>query len=602
MPGWGGKRFPPRRLAALSDVQLRWIRPLWMLVLVAAIALDIAGTVYVLRDAYDRDPVFHRFALSSSLDDDGLALVQAIPGHSAAPSVAENSRIVAIDGRPVPRDARLWDLAELLKTPDGKPVVLTMLGPDGERQVHRITPDARNAIEPADVAIPRDARIIARIALALITCLALIACATLLFLRRPRDPVALLFSFSFLLFAGCIDPPLNMWIANGFGAVFGIYTGLAWLCLVVGIAAFPDGRFNPPFVRWVLVLAPLSALPLMGDSIPLIVSTLIAFVFPLFLLLSHAIKYRRLEPGIERQQIKWAAFGFAAGLTMIAAATELADVLPSDSPRAPIYGLIVLGLFNAGFLAMVIGLLVSLIRFRLWEADQVISRSAVAAAVTLAVGIIWTLSTDLVKSGVEMTLGEENLGVATVASAILAAGIFAPTQAVAQRWAKKKFDGDNDRIRNLISRLAVWRTSETPEEIGMRSLSALAAAVHCSSAAIVLDTPHGRSVVASRDLEDSEQLAAPGAETAADDRFVINLPLEDEDGPIGQLLLGPRSDLNRYNSSQTAGIHKLAEPLAEAFRAAVKRAQHSDSVQRLLGSVEERLARLEGGGGGLSPA
>ena len=592
------QRFPPRRLAALSDAQLRWVRPLWFLVLVAAIALDIAGAAFVLRDAYDRDPAFHRFALASSIDDDGFALVEGLPGNPAAPPVTEPSRIVAIDGQPVPRDARLWDLADLLKKPAEKPVALTILGPDGQQRVHVVTPSSRYATEAAGaVAIPRDVRIGARMVISLATCLALMACATLLFLRRPRDPVALLFSFSFLLFAGSIDPPLNMWLSAGFSDAFGIYTGLAWLCLVIGIAAFPDGRFNPPFVRWILVVAPLTAIPVIDDDAPMIISVVLAFVLPLVLLVSHAIKYRRLEPGIERQQIKWAAFGFASGLVLLAAAVELADLLPKDSPNSPIYGLIVLVLFNAGFLAMALGLLISLIRFRLWEADQVISRSAVAAAVTLAVGILWTLSTDLVKTGVEMTLGEENLAVATVASAVLAAGIFAPTQALAQRWAKSKFDGDSDRIRNLISRLAVWRASETPEEIGMRSLSALAAAVHCSSAAIVLDTPHGRSVVASRDIEDGENLTG-----AADEKFVLNVPLEDEDGPIGQLLLGPRSDFNRYNSSQTAGIQKVAEPLAEAFRAAVKRAQHSEGVQRLLGSVEERLARLEGGGGGLSPA
>jgi hypothetical protein len=598
MARWGAHRFPPRRLAALSDAQLRWVRPLWFLVLVAAIVLDMAGAVFVLRDAYESDPAYHRFALASSIDDDGFALVEGLPGNPAAPPVTEPSRIVAIDGRPVPRDSRLWDLAEQLKKPAEKPVALTILGPDGEQRVHLVTPNPRYAIEAAGaVAIPREVRIWARIVVALITCSALIACAVLLFMRRPRDPVALLFSFSFLLFAGSIDPPLNMWLSAGYSDAFGIYTGLAWLCLVIGITAFPDGRFNPPFVRWILIVAPLCVIPVIDDDVPMIISTILAFGLPLALLLSQAIKYRRLEPGIERQQIKWAAFGFATGLVLLAAAVELADLLPTDAPQSPIYGLIVLGLFNAGFLAMVIGLLVSLLRFRLWEADQVISRSAVAAAVTLAVGILWTLSTDLVKTGVEMTLGEENLAVATVASAVLAAGIFAPTQALAQRWAKRKFDGDNDRIRNLISRLAVWRTSETPEEIGMRSLSALAAAVHCSSAAIVLDTPHGRSVVASRDIEDGESLARAGGE-----KFVLNVPLEDEDGPIGQLLLGPRSDLNRYNSSQTAGILKVAEPLAEAFRAAVKRAQHSDSVQRLLGSVEERLARLEGGGGGLSPA
>ena len=51
------------------------------------------------------------------------------------------------------------------------------------------------------------------LALALLTCATLITCAVLLFLRRPRDRVALLFSFAFLMFAAAIDPPLRMWLS-----------------------------------------------------------------------------------------------------------------------------------------------------------------------------------------------------------------------------------------------------------------------------------------------------------------------------------------------------------------------------------------------------
>jgi len=571
--------------------------------LAAAIVLDIAGGIFTYRDAYERDPWFARVGLASAYQNDGSVLVESNPG-SGTPTVEEGSRIVAVNGRTVARDTKVWALAKLLQVPDEQPVILIIEGPTGNRTLHRVTPVAVEALTAQEpLPIRRDARIATRLTISLLTCLALIACAILLFLRRPRDPVALLFSFSFLLFACSIDPPVNMWSAFGYGTVYYACILLAWICLVVGIAAFPDGRFVPGSMRWIMVAAPIAAIPLGVDAVPAWLQALIACALPLALLASTVAKYRRFDPGIERQQIKWAAFGFASGLCLLAAAMFLAEAIPYASPWLPLYALVVLVLFNGAFLAMVAGLLVSLIRFRLWEADRVISRSAVSAGVTLGVGIVWTLSMDLVKTAVEMTLGEENLPVATAAGAVLAAGIFAPTQALALRWAKRRFDGENNRIRNLISRLAVWRTSETPEEIGMRSLSALAAAVHCSSAAIVLDTPHGRTVVASRDLDDAERLADPGTAGEGVDQFVMHLPLEDEDGPIGQLLLGPRSDANRYSSSQVAALRKVSEPLAESLRAAVKRAQHSDSVHRLLGSVEERLARLEiGSGGGLTAA
>ena len=135
----------------------------------------------------------------------------------------------------------------------------------------------------------------------------------------------------------------------------------------------------------------------------------------------------------------------------------------------------------------------------------------------------------------------------------------------------------------------------------MRSLSALHAAVHCSCAAVLVDGARGLGLLASRDVERADALSEPGYEPARDSRFTMRLPLEDEDGPIGLLLVGPRSDLNRYNAAQLRGLADLTEPLAEALRAALKREQHAETVHLKLGSVEERLARLEQSGPKLSP-
>jgi hypothetical protein len=179
--------------------------------------------------------------------------------------------------------------------------------------------------------------------------------------------------------------------------------------------------------------------------------------------------------------------------------------------------------------------------------------------------------------------------------------VFAPTQALAMRWAKRRLEGDESRIEKLIGRLAVWRTTETPAEIGVRTLSALHAAVHCSAAAVLVDGPRGLGLLASRDVERADELGEPGYDPAKDPRFPMRLPLEDEDGPLGLLLVGPRSDLNRYNAAQLRGLGDLTEPLAETLRAALKREQHAETVHLKLGSVEERLARLEQSGPKLSP-
>jgi len=598
----GVPRFPPRRLAAVPERWMTGLRGLWFLLLAFAVVLDIAATVFVVRDTYRNDPQFNRLTLASQLESDGSVTVSTIQGLSGAPAVEPNSYITAIDGEPVARDTPVWTLANRLKARDGQILALSFEAPDGSKAIRSIEASDRYAAEVAETAtISRNTRFAIRMVLSLLTCATLIGCAVLLFLRRPQDPVAVLFSVAFLLFACCVDPPLLFWPALGFGDLFDAVSTVGWALLVIAIAAFPDGKFSPPVVRWVLLVAPLLMIPLAIDEVPVVLSTILAFVMPLFLLVCHVIKYRRFEPGIERQQIKWAAFGFGSGLTFLSIAFFVFAAFEEPTGTPVLWALVITAFFNFGFISMAVGLLTSLLRFRLWEADRVISRSAISAAVTLMVGVVWTFSIDMVKVVVEWVLGEENTTVATIAGAVLAAGIFAPTQALAMRWAKRRLEGDESRIKKLIGRLAVWRTTEMPEEIGVRTLSALQAAVHCSCAALLVDGPRGLTLLASRDLEQPELLDSPSYDPAKDKRFTRRLPLEDEDGPIGLLLIGPRSDMNRYNAAQVDGLQDLAEPLAETLRAALKRAQHAETIHVTLGSVEERLARLEQGGAKLSP-
>jgi len=593
-----GTRFLPDRLRAISDRRHEWLRPLWLALLTLTLALDIAGTIWIVRDAYIHDPQFARIGLTSQIENDGSVTVESHPAADGrAPDAPSMTRIVAIDGEVVSQQTRVWELARLLERPDDATVALTLLRPDGTRVDRSYVASADNMVENGPSAtIPRDVRMGIRIAISLGTCFALIACAALLYRRRARDPVALLLSFAFLLFAGIIDPPMIMWMAVGLGKVFDFYASLGWILLIIALATFPDGRFVPSWLRFLLVLAPIASIFLTLDEVPMLAQAVIGFVLPLALIGSHIAKYRKFEAGIERQQLKWAAFGFATGLVLITAAFVIVVTMPSSSEWQPLIGLLVLALFQGGFLAMAVGLLVSLIRFRLWEADRVISKSAVSAAVTVVVGILWTMSMDLVKNAVEFSLGHENNLVATAAGAVLAAGIFAPTQALAQRWANNRLGNDRDKIASLVPRLVAWRSTERPEEIGQRTLASLARTAHISSGAILVDTPRGRSLLAAREVMDPDTLAEPGANPEGDGRFVLKLPLEDEDGPVGLLLLGPRNDYNRYNSDELQGLQAIAEPLADSLRGAQRRSREVEGLQQMLSTVEERLARLEGGG------
>ncbi|HEX8621969.1 MAG TPA: hypothetical protein VF718_08340 [Allosphingosinicella sp.] len=595
----------PDRLPAVSDRWMAWLRPLWVLLFAFAVIADVGGIAYVLHDAYENDPVFAELGLSSDVDYDGaFALGPPLGRESASKGIKEGSRIVAIDGAPLPPKAGVERVAARLRDAAGPVVRVRIQDPSGRIRDHDLTRSPVHAREASrGEVVSRDARMIIRLVSSTTACLTLLLCAVTLFVRRARDPVALLFSFAFMGMAATIDPPLMMWMALGLSNLSDVLSSAWWLLLVAALAAFPDGRFTPPWLRWVVFVAgPLSVF-ISLESIDPNLQVAVGVIVPLALLLIQPLRYRRLAAGIERQQIKWAGFGFGAGLVLIGLAVGLTNVLPPEgTPQRAPFALFVISLFSLGFVLMPLGPMVSLVRYRLWEADAVISRSAAYAMVTIIVGIVWAASADLVKMVVSAVLGEQNVTVATTLSAMLAAGVFAPTQSVVLGWTKRHFGKDADRLLGLPARLAVWRTAESAPEIGMRALAIVAVSVHAGSAAILALTPTGRELVAARDIEDPEALAEPGAIGEGDPRFPLVVPLEDEDGPVGTLLLGRRSDGNRFNRDEREAVVAIAEPLAEALRAARSRAEREQGMQqKIISAVEERLARLEAGLPAASP-
>ena len=293
--------------------------------------------------------------------------------------------------------------------------------------------------------------------------------------------------------------------------------------------------------------------------------------------------------------------GFVAGFTLIGVAVVAADNFADSNSLTT--NLLIVFLFNLGFILLPLGLLISLTRFRLWEADVVITRSAAYAVVTVLVGIVWAASTDLVKEMVAAAMGQHNTTVSTSISAVIAAGLFAPTQSLVLGYTKRRFGKYSNKLKTTAERLPAWSATASPADLGMRALAAIAESVHASRSAVLTLTPTGRELVAARGIEEPESLAAPETVPEEDPRFALQLPLEDEDGPIGTLLLGPRSDGNRYNRDEREALQALTEPLAEAIRRAMDRVQREAGVHRMISAVEERLARIEKGGiGGPAPA
>lgn len=556
------------------------LRLLWAALFIFAIAVDIGGAAFVLRDAYETGPAFKRIGLEHHIQYRGDVWVGTLADASGRQQVDTTAHIVAIDGKPVPPTALVADLVRRIEAAPGPTVMVDLRQPDGRLvKLEQVRQPATTVVNRA-----RDLRIATRLAVGLIACVTLLMCALILALRRPNDPVAMLFAFAFTGMAATIDPPLQLWMGLGLSVVDDVLASSWFYLLLIAFTVFPDGIFVPRSYRWLLILGVPLAIFVSLENADANLQMVLAIGTLLAVLGGQIRRYRRLPRDIERQQIKYAAFGFVAGLLLVCAAMVIVAIIPDTGDPMVWLRMTVLVLFSLGMALIPLGLLIALTRFRLWEADTIISRSAAYAVVTLFVGAVWAASADLVKLFVAEVMGSDSQTGATALSALIAAGIFSPTQSVVLGWTRRRFGGPLDRIKGATERLKKWGLTETPDEIATRALSLIDETIHPAAAAIAVDTPRG-----------PELLAARGTERLDDSRLIERLTLADEESKVGELLLSRRSDGNRYNRNELEAVRAILPALADSLRVARSRHSRDSMLQQRLEEMAARLAQLEGG-------
>src|SRR5207302_3724594 len=153
------------------------------------------------------------------------------------------------------------------------------------------------------------------------------------------------------------------------------------ICLLAGIFLFPFGQLRPRIVLPFLALLPV--LFFLAHN-----SYRVTFaIFMLAGVMTLMVRLRRMAPSAARQQIKWALFGFS-GYALFLSVSLISDMtkLTVGSFGAQLTLEVVAGLtFGLAFLCLQLGLLIALMRFRLYDAEAVISRSANVALITLGV-------------------------------------------------------------------------------------------------------------------------------------------------------------------------------------------------------------------------
>jgi hypothetical protein len=327
--------------------------------------------------------------MSWSAENGMIRLGDPTSQEAKASGIRKGDVLVAVDGKRVGSDlASAGEIDRMLIRPEGATARLTTRSPDGKLSDHRLTRLERHLDEQLDgTGISSRAYVAATLVTNLLPDLVLLIAGAALFVRgRRQEAVPAALALALVLMAATGPGAYYFYVSMPQGRE--ILAGIAIAMLVAAMAAFPHGRYEP---RW-SGLVPFAALVLA------IVTALAPFLFRWIdagwtFLLVVAIaavvhRYRGLGAGADRQQIRWVLFGFACG-TLLLVATVAADLLLDQlSPRSPErlwaeLGVQVLRALAFGFMAL--GMLVSLFRYRLYDADRVISRSVAYGAVTVSV-------------------------------------------------------------------------------------------------------------------------------------------------------------------------------------------------------------------------
>ncbi|HEY0312182.1 MAG TPA: hypothetical protein VGC56_06765 [Allosphingosinicella sp.] len=568
-----------KRLPRLGGAFLNAYRLLWAVLFLGG----LVGTIYFepTEEAAGQRATSAAFALGFS-----PFIYESLEGQMGGPFGTAGRRagyqdgdvLLTVDGRKVTYDpvAR----AAVLKGPPGSTATLTLRRQTGENYTVRVARDPGIASAAyAGSGMTFEARRWIQFGFYALANLVASAAALLLFIRRPNDPVAQLLSFSLVLGQFAI---VN-WVAAVPDPVITAKTSITLLAWVCAVLLFPDGRLS---TRWhwaalgayiVLVLYGIAGfywLGTFGFLLPGLYATA-----AVALAIAMIAQFRRTPAGIERQQVKFVIFGIVAMalLNVIAGALLVAErPVQSEGMRAWITLAKHLAMALSQ-LAIPAGLLVSLLRYRLYDAEAVISRSAAYAFLTLLLGAAFAGSEKIIEVLGEEMFGESSRALAAGLGAAVAATLVAPLHNRVHRWTEQRFQ-----------KALLHFRRDLPECVGdLRETAGMPELLDEVLARVEAGTRAVRSAL----TIDGETVARRGSE--GDFPLVVPLRIGHQQAEIGTLLVGPRPDGSAPGKDEREALAEIADPIARAIRIVATREAREAQAEARQRLHETRFAELE---------
>jgi len=598
-----------RTFTQIPTLRGRWLhlaRAVWLAGALASLVLTALGAY---RWKVAQTEVFPAFrALGVTVNDTrgvgGFRAVQPVGG-AAARAGMRPGILVAVNGAPVPPAATPRQIAARLRGKTGSAVTLAVRDGGGRVARYRLVRQA-----PARTSgITEGQRAALLGVVALVYVLGLMSAAVLLFARRPGDPAALAISLGLVLIA--VGNSLAWYGLRDIAGLEPLLRTLVYLGIVLGLwffCIFPDGRIAPAWTRAWMVLVPAYAALIEFVAAPRSAVAFYALVAGGMLVgvLAQVQRFRSVASPAQRQQTKWVVVGVAAAAVLYGAGGLVVPLIPASAGSAWAAWREVAQetLTTWGLLPIPAGLAVSLMRYRLWDADAVLSRSAAYALLTVALAAAWAGMSQAAQGVLGGMMGADTGAAAGAVAAALTVALFNPAHDRVRRWADRRFLRDlvefRERLPTVVGDL---RETEDLDGLLAVALSRVCVALRCERAAVFVEDDDGHTLAAGRGVPDeleAEWLNGPAADGPvlqdwSDPVFPVRVRLAAERGGtptrVGWLALGPRPDGSGYGRDELEALATVAGPIARAVWIVRARAERDAELERRLQATEDALRR-----------
>jgi hypothetical protein len=615
----GGFRLPP--VVPPFNTRGYWLFTLlWALAFMLAVAGPLTGFYLRYTAPHNNSQLLLGSRTGFAVSPRDATLVRFPVGPQAeGAQIVPGDHIVAIYGIDMPRsmpfdeealaehgnDPAYIAMVNLLNGSDQAEIPLTIRDPNGRvRDVTVVTGETH--IDAGAKALGISPRLLSFIDLLQVLFYPfLLWAAWLLHRRNARDVVSSILSLA-VLFSIAAEQPSSYFLAT-IGVTRSVNVAiydLGNVLLLTGILLFPHGNLS-----W-RVIGLIACLPLLMFLHGQAYQTYFVF-FMIIGVLAMVRRLRQTESSDQRQQIRWALFGIST-YGVLRCISILADYLKWSTGSFGQQLLVEMGAgisFALAVLFLQLGLLIALLRYRLYDAEFVIGRSVNFAVITLGLAAIFAAAGDALKQIVYNYSGNTNSEVPIIFAAALATIMVNPIQDRVQRWSEKRFQKNLYLLReDLPQSVRDMRENASLAEMLQQILAQVDRGVRAVRAAIIVNgcVMAVRGLTADEVEEWRTSVFAQDYKSdiceASDRLFPIRAPLVPSSGdeePIGYLLVGPRPDGSIPSRAEQQAIAGVSEEIARAIRTVIKREAREAEFVELIADNSRRIEALEtmiGGG------